>query len=108
MYPKNNRNKYDHGMFVKLLFIAGNELDRNNNTPFTTKDHDNDGGNCGVRYHGGWWYVGLVYVRCANTNLNGPYVAEQATNVSAMYWIGWPTSYMYYSLKKTTIMIKRM
>ncbi|CAG2188101.1 FCN [Mytilus edulis] len=78
----------------------GNELDRNNNTPFTTKDHDNDGGNCGVRYHGGWWYVGLVYVRCANTNLNGPYVAGQATNVSAMYWIGWPISYMYYSLKK--------
>ncbi|XP_063436502.1 ficolin-2-like [Mytilus trossulus] len=72
---------------------------------FTTKDQDNDvhsSSNCAVYEggNGGWWYS-----NCANVNLNGPYRAGPVQNRTAMFWINWPSS--YYSLKKSTMMIKR-
>lgn len=70
---------------------------------FTTKDQNNDiGENCAVEVggNGGWWYSNCGYV-----NLNGPYMAGPVTNLTGMIWYGWPST--YYSLKKSTMMIKR-
>ncbi|CAG2252289.1 unnamed protein product [Mytilus edulis] len=71
---------------------------------FTTKDQQNDGfsSNCAVYEggNGGWWYS-----TCAHVNLNGLYRAGPVQNRTAMFWINWPSS--YYSLKKSTMMIKR-
>ncbi|CAG2197144.1 unnamed protein product [Mytilus edulis] len=75
-----------------------------NTNMFSTKDQDNDnyGNNCAETHSkGGWWYGS-----CLNVNLNGPYMAGPVHNKSAMYWYGWPSS--YYSLKKSTMMIKRI
>lgn len=71
---------------------------------FSTKDQDNDidNRNCAVNLggNGGWWYSDCVYV-----NLNGPYLAGPVKHLSSMFWAAWPSS--YYSLKKSTMMIKR-
>ncbi|CAC5416915.1 Fibrinogen-like protein 1,Ryncolin-2,Angiopoietin-1,Ryncolin-4,Fibrinogen C domain-containing protein 1,Angiopoietin-related protein 2,Angiopoietin-2,Angiopoietin-related protein 7,Ficolin-2,Ryncolin-1,Tenascin-R,Ryncolin-3,Ficolin-1,Angiopoietin-4 [Mytilus coruscus] len=70
---------------------------------FSTKDQDNDNhdDNCAVQYRqGGFWYN-----NCGSVNLNGPYMAGPVTTGKGMYWDGWPSS--LYSLKKSTMMIKR-
>ncbi|XP_071140231.1 microfibril-associated glycoprotein 4-like [Mytilus edulis] len=78
---------------------------RHNTYMFSTKDQDNDiyaQFNCAVKQggNGGWWYS-----NCFNVNLNGPYLAGPVQNRTAMMWLYWPTT--YYSLKKSTMMIKR-
>ncbi|XP_022790925.1 angiopoietin-related protein 1-like [Stylophora pistillata] len=53
------------------------------NMSFTTRDRDNDiakGGNCGLRYKGGWWYS-----NCHAANPNGLY---QEIRDSVVYGIG--------------------
>lgn len=73
---------------------------------FSTKDQDNDifaNVSCAMRDHGGWWYYNYQY--CSHVNLNGPYLAGTVTNSSAMFWKDWPQE--YYSLRKSTMMIKR-
>lgn len=91
--------------YIKSWFILADFLTSGHNTfMFTTKDQDNDihGRNCAVYEggNGGWWYS-----NCLNVNLNGPYMAGPAKNDTAMLWLNWPSN--YYSLKKSTMMIKR-
>ena len=50
---------------------AGDSLSYHRDSPFSTKDRDNDGrsgSNCATTYKGGWWYG-----RCPHSNLNGLY-----------------------------------
>lgn len=88
-----------------MNILLGDYLTGAHNTNmFSTKDQDNDnyGNNCAqTNSKGGWWYG-----RCLNVNLNGPYMAGPVHNQSAMYWYGWPSN--HYSLKKSTMMIKRI
>ncbi|XP_062581356.1 fibrinogen-like protein A [Saccostrea cucullata] len=80
---------------------AGDSLWYNNRMIFTTKDQDNDRSvlNCGVSYHGGWWYN-----QCAFANLNGQY-AQSAR-------FGWKYTIWYYwkgtteTLKQTLMMVR--
>lgn len=86
------------------IFLGDWLTGQHNTNMFSTKDQDNDnyGNNCAETHSkGGWWYGS-----CLNANLNGPYMAGPVHNKSAMYWYGWPSS--YYSLKKSTMMIKRI
>lgn len=71
---------------------------------FSTRDqdHDTSTGNCALSLRrGGWWYS-----NCGLVNLNGPYMAGPVTDGLGMFWYGWQ-SMPYYSLKKSTMMIKR-
>lgn len=88
---------------VFSLLISDDHLHSHNSKHFSTKDVDNDerAGSCAVNDHGGWWYY-----NCALVNLNGPYIAGPAINESAMFWYQWPTA--HYSLKKSSMMIKRI
>ncbi|XP_022107429.1 ficolin-2-like [Acanthaster planci] len=81
---------------------AGDSLSSYSNSPFTTKDRDNDsyGPNCAVAFTGAWWYTS-----CHSSNLNGLYLSGEtdvyAKGVVWRYWKGY-----YYSLKRTEMKIK--
>lgn len=71
--------------------------------PFTTYDNDNDNhtDNCAVRYHGAWWYN-----HCHSSNLNGIYF--QGNYSAYPNGVIWSKFHGYgYSLKKTTMMIRK-
>ena len=71
---------------------------------FTTFDRDNDlrsTENCAVTYKGAWWYKGCHY-----SNLNGQYLnGSHTTFADGIEWEAWHG--YYYSLKATTMMIKK-
>ena len=77
----------------------------NDGQQFSTTDNENDvwaSDNCAEeRGRGGWWYR-----RCTDANLNGVYHhTPSATDLTGIYWWGWHG--YYYSLKATTMMIRK-
>ena len=83
---------------------AGDSFGYNNNSPFSTKDQDNDhssGYHCAQRDLGGWWYKS-----CTLANLNGHYYMGPNTpaekGVSWHHWRGHT-----YSLKVTEMKVRR-
>ncbi|XP_053407612.1 microfibril-associated glycoprotein 4-like [Mercenaria mercenaria] len=85
------------------LFVAGYSgtagdslTGRGNGMKFSTHDRDNDvyGGNCAVKYHGGWWYD-----ICHTSNLNGEY--GYTGYAKGPVWQPWKG---YYAPMKTTEM----
>lgn len=86
-------------------YILGDYLSMYNNKAwFSTKDQDNDytRANCATYGHAGWWYG-----QCGAINLNGPYMAGPVNTEKSMFWGNWPLPSSTYSLKKSTMMIKR-
>ena len=81
---------------------AGNSLSLSNNSPFSTKDQDNDsyGGHCAQIFTGAWWYNS-----CAHSNLNGGYYlgpnSPTYKGVCWSQWKGWN-----YSLKATEMKVR--
>ena len=70
---------------------------------FTTKDKDNDNAsrNCAEFRHGAWWYDD-----CNDSNLNGFYYTENPrSDKTGISWNDWKGP--YYSLKSTTMKIRR-
>ncbi|CAC5409960.1 Fibrinogen-like protein A,Ryncolin-2,Angiopoietin-1,Ryncolin-4,Angiopoietin-2,Microfibril-associated glycoprotein 4,Angiopoietin-related protein 7,Ficolin-1-A,Ficolin-1-B,Ficolin-2,Ryncolin-1,Ryncolin-3,Ficolin-1,Angiopoietin-4 [Mytilus coruscus] len=83
---------------------VGDSLSENNHKSFSTKDKDNDphnGLNCAQSEHGAWWYSS-----CGYSSLNGPYKAGSSINEKSAFWYYWKNN--FYSLKRVTIMIKRI
>ncbi|CAH2316848.1 Hypothetical predicted protein [Pelobates cultripes] len=66
---------------------AGDSLNIHKNTPFSTKDRDNDRHktiSCANSYSGAWWYTD-----CHHSNLNGLYL--RGTHKSAANGVNWKT-----------------
>ncbi|XP_071836404.1 ficolin-1-like isoform X2 [Apostichopus japonicus] len=71
------------------------------NSAFTTFDRDNDKAdstNCADILHGAWWYKS-----CANSNLNGDYMAAD-NDGSSIYWYFLPGG--HYNIKYTEMKIR--
>ena len=70
---------------------------------FSTYDRDNDiwSANCAVTFKGAWWYS-----NCHSSNLNGQYLHGSHTSYAdGIEWSCWHGH--HYSMKQTTMMIKR-
>ncbi|VDI67605.1 Hypothetical predicted protein, partial [Mytilus galloprovincialis] len=83
---------------------VGDSMIFTNHNSFTTKDRDYDPDpymNCAQFRLGAWWYN-----LCGDSNLNGQYLAGLTTNYTSAHWYYWKNN--YYSLKKITMMIKRI
>ncbi|PIK48944.1 Tenascin-R [Apostichopus japonicus] len=71
------------------------------NSAFSTFDRDNDidgSTNCAAYQHGAWWYKS-----CANSNLNGDYMAADDAQ-SSIYWYNLPGG--RYNIKYTEMKIR--
>ena len=67
---------------------AGDSLEYDVNSPFSTHDRDQDGrsrGSCAEKRQGAWWYGD-----CGYSNLNGrPVVRSGDRNVTGIWWYTW-------------------
>ena len=77
----------------------------NNGDQFSTRDRDNDGSsywNCAQEFGGGGWW----YKQCSAANLNAVYYdSPNTTDQTGIYWAHWHG--YYYSLKASTIMVRK-
>ena len=82
---------------------AGDSFLTQDGMKFSTFDRDNDvaGGSCAITYQGAWWYAA-----CHSSNLNGQYLSGNHTSYAdGIEWDSWHGQ--HYSLKETTMMIKK-
>ncbi|XP_076071976.1 microfibril-associated glycoprotein 4-like [Mytilus galloprovincialis] len=90
---------------IHILTSKGDCLYQHNDKHFSTPDEDNDthkGGNCADYSKAGFWFH-----KCTQSNLNGPYLkGETKTRKPGMTWPCWRGE--LYSLKTTTLMIRRI
>ncbi|CAG2240623.1 Angiopoietin-related protein 1,Ficolin-1-A,Angiopoietin-1,Fibrinogen C domain-containing protein 1,Ryncolin-1,Tenascin-N,Angiopoietin-related protein 7,Fibrinogen C domain-containing protein 1-B,Fibrinogen-like protein 1,Ficolin-1,Ficolin-1-B,Angiopoietin-4,Tenascin-R,Ryncolin-2,Techylectin-5B,Fibrinogen C domain-containing protein 1-A,Microfibril-associated glycoprotein 4,Fibrinogen-like protein A,Ryncolin-3,Angiopoietin-2,Ficolin-2,Tenascin,Angiopoietin-related protein 2,Techylectin-5A,Ryncolin-4 [Mytilu len=90
--------------FSNFTGNVGDSFAHHNGKMFSTKDqdHDNHGSSCATMFKGGWWYG-----KCHNSNLNGRYLkGTHTSHADGIEWESWKGS--YYSLKTTTMMMRRM
>lgn len=89
---------------LNLFYCIGDSLSSHNGMKFTTRNRDNDrkpGTNCAVQFIGGWWYY-----HCHASNLNGIYLGGRHRFQSqGVIWDSFKGN--YYSLRTTTMMVKR-
>ena len=85
---------------------AGDSLGSHSNSPFSTKDQDNDGnsGHCAqITHTGAWWYSSV----CGYSNLNGVYyLGPNSPRGKGVVWYHWKG--FTYSLKVTEMKVRRV
>lgn len=90
---------------MQCLSLTGDCLYQHNDKHFSTPDEDNDthkGGNCADYSKAGFWFH-----KCTQSNLNGAYLkGETKIRNQGMTWPCWRGA--LYSLKSTTLMIRRL
>ncbi|XP_052092426.1 ficolin-2-like [Mytilus californianus] len=98
----NEENAY-RLMLGKYTGNAGDSLMEHDGQKFSTYDRDNDvgSGSCAQGSKGAWWYS-----KCHQSNLNGLYLRGQNSQYAlGVVWKAWHG--YYYSLKTTTMMIRK-
>ncbi|CAC5406903.1 Ryncolin-4,Fibrinogen C domain-containing protein 1-A,Techylectin-5B,Angiopoietin-related protein 2,Microfibril-associated glycoprotein 4,Techylectin-5A,Ficolin-2,Ficolin-1,Fibrinogen C domain-containing protein 1-B,Fibrinogen C domain-containing protein 1 [Mytilus coruscus] len=98
----NEENAY-RLMLGKYTGNAGDSLTLHEGQKFSTYDKDNDvgSGSCAQGSKGAWWYR-----NCHASNLNGLYLRGQNSQYAlGVVWNAWHG--FYYSLKTTTMMIRK-
>ncbi|KAL5011697.1 hypothetical protein ScPMuIL_010248, partial [Solemya velum] len=83
---------------------AGDGMIHQNNMKFSTydRDHDTYDSNCAAVFRGAWWYN-----KCHYSNLNGVYYGGPHTSYAdGVNWSHWKGQ--YYSLKSTTMSVRRL
>lgn len=91
-------------VFSSFTGNVGDSLAHHNGKMFSSKDQDNDTNesNCATMFKGAWWYN-----KCHNSNLNGRYLnGTHTSHADGIEWETWKGS--YYSLKTTTMMMRRV
>ena len=86
-----------------VIIFLGDAMAYHNGQRFSAKDKDSDTStfNCANVYQGGWWYRS-----CHMANMNGLYMKGKNTSHSVgITWYQWKG--FDYSLKRTTMMIRR-
>ena len=81
---------------------AGDSLSHHRDSPFSTKDRDNDGrsgSNCAISFKGAWWYQSCYY-----SNLNGLYHRGRHSSYDGVNWYNWKGN--YYSVKRAEMKLK--
>lgn len=81
---------------------AGDSLSGSRDTPFSTKDQDNDSWekSCAVEFKGAWWYTG-----CHSSNLNGFYHhGKHSSYADGVNWQAWKG--YHYSVKRAEMKIR--
>jgi ficolin len=108
LIPITKEKQYNKACCV--IIFSGDSMAHHNGRKFSAKDKDFDAakyrsdtwsGHCAQMFKGGWWYG-----NCHRANLNGMYLkgsnTSYGTGVNWYYWKG-----HYYSMKGTTMMVRR-
>ena len=84
---------------------AGDAMIYNSRQKFSTRDRDNEEyrGNCAILRKGPWWHN-----LCSYANLNGKYYSSRHVgDQGTVTWYYWKNSLRWYSLKKTSMKLRR-
>jgi hypothetical protein len=101
LIPITKEKQYNKACCV--IIFSGDSMAFHNGQKFSAKDKDVDriDAHCAQEYKGGWWYHG-----CHTANLNGLYLKGNNTSYgNGVIWHHWKG--LYYSLKGTTMMVRR-
>jgi hypothetical protein len=101
LIPITKEKQYNKACCV--IIFSGDSMAFHNGRKFSAKDKDVDVSkkNCAQTYKGGWWYAA-----CHNANLNGLYLKGEHTSYGD--GVNWDhLKGCYYSLKGTTMMVRR-
>jgi hypothetical protein len=108
LIPITKEKQYNKACCV--IIFSGDSMANHNGRKFSAKDKDVDAanyksdkwsGHCAQMFKGGWWYD-----NCLRADLNGMYLKGNNTLYGqGVIWYHWKG--YYYSLKGTTMMVRR-